>query len=61
MPQCTGKPYRPSNTEEGLFYFNNPKEEIKDICRSMITASHYGNLDHNEFDLYIEELMKIRR
>ena len=33
------------------------KEALKTTCRSMITASHYNNLDDAEFDNYIESII----
>ena len=37
------------------------KEALKDICRSMITASHYNNLDDAEFDNYIEGILALNK
>ena len=33
------------------------KETLKTTCRSMITASHYNNLDDTMFDAYIESII----
>ena len=39
----------------------NEREELKTICRSMITASYANNLDDEVFDKYIDEIVGYRR
>lgn len=34
-------------------------EDLKNLCRSMITASHYNQLDDRTFDNYIKEICQL--
>jgi hypothetical protein len=36
----------------------NP-EELKTLCRSMITCSHYNNLNDKAFEEYIKEIIDL--
>ena len=35
------------------------EDKVKEIARSMITASHYNNLDDKTFDSYIKEICRL--